>query len=399
MPYHAIRDPSRLHALLDAVLLVESDFSLPVVLRRIVETATSLVDARYGALGVLDEAGTGLAQFHTVGAPEGMAGAIGHQPEGKGILGLLIREPKPIRLADLTTHPAALGFPPGHVPMHSFLGVPVTVAGQPHGNLYLTEKRSAPGFSLADEQTVVGLAVAAGIAVQNARVHARLSELDVLEDRERIARDLHDTVIQRLFAAGLGLQAVAPLVVMPEVAQRLQTTVDDLDETIRQIRTTIFALNARHVGSGLRAKVVALVGEVAPALGFVPTVGFDGPVEAVVPDELVPHVLAVLREAVTNVARHSRATGAEVSLRAGDGHLVLEVVDNGVGIPPVVAGTGRGLPNMTSRANELGGELALRPREEGGTELTWRVPLGDGRERAGGQPASSPAGEVPERLV
>src|SRR3954462_7359047 len=167
------------------------------MLDRIIRAAVDLVDARYGALGVLDETGTRLAQFITVGIDDEARARIGNVPEGHGILGLLIVEPTPIRLPDLREHPDSFGFPPNHPPMRSFLGVPIRVRDTVFGNLYLTDKRTAEVFSDVDEELVVGLAAAAGVAIENARLHSRLGELALVDDRERIARDLHDTVIQR----------------------------------------------------------------------------------------------------------------------------------------------------------------------------------------------------------
>ncbi|HWC09666.1 MAG TPA: GAF domain-containing protein, partial [Acidimicrobiales bacterium] len=172
--------PRSLRQLLDAVLTVGSDLDLETVLRRIVESAVSLVDARYGALGVLDESGTRLAQFLTVGLDDETYRAIGDLPEGHGILGLLIVEPKPIRLPDLREHPDSYGFPPNHPPMKSFLGVPVRVRDQVFGNLYLTDKTSAEGFTDIDEELGVALAAAAGVAIENARLHALVREMALL---------------------------------------------------------------------------------------------------------------------------------------------------------------------------------------------------------------------------
>src|SRR5436305_4177790 len=205
MPEYA--GPRRLRELLDAVLTIGSDLDLRAVLHRIVEGAVALVDARYGALGVLDESGTRLAEFITVGLSDEQRHHIGDLPEGKGILGLLLVDPKPLRLPDLGEHPDSFGFPPHHPPMHSFLGVPIRVRDEVFGNLYLTDKRSPEAFTDIDEELVSALATAAGVAIENARLHARARDYVVMEDRERIARDLHDTVIQRLFAVGLSLQS------------------------------------------------------------------------------------------------------------------------------------------------------------------------------------------------
>ena len=204
-----------LRGLLQAVLAIGSDLDLEAVLYRIVESAVELVGARYGALGVLDEAGIVLAQFLTVGVDDDTHHAIGHLPEGHGILGVLIADPRPLRLPDLRAHPDSYGFPPHHPPMRSFLGVPIKIRDQVFGNLYLTDKFSpvaAAEFSELDEELAVGLASAAAVAVDNARLHVTVQSLALVHDRERIARDLHDTVIQRLFATGLSLQGTARLV-------------------------------------------------------------------------------------------------------------------------------------------------------------------------------------------
>ena len=199
--------PRSLRQLLDAVLAVGSDLDLPAMLRRIVQAGVELADASYGALGVLDESKTRLAQFITVGLDDETYRAIGDLPEGHGILGLLIVDAKPLRLPDLTEHPDSYGFPPHHPPMRSFLGVPIRVRDEVFGNLYLTDKASAEVFTDVDEELVVGLAAAAGVAIENARLAAKVHELAVVADRDRIARDLHDTVIQRLFATGMSLQS------------------------------------------------------------------------------------------------------------------------------------------------------------------------------------------------
>ena len=309
-------------------MTVGSDLDLETVLDRIVKSAVSLVDARYGALGVLDETGTSLSQFLTVGLDEETYQAIGPLPKGHGILGLLILEPTPIRLPDLREHPDSYGFPPNHPPMKSFLGVPIRVRDQVFGNLYLTDKTTAEVFTDVDEELVVALASAAGVAIENARLHIRVRELALLEDRERIARDLHDTVIQRLFATGLLLQGAARLAQRPEVIERISQAVDDLDLTVKHIRTAIFGLEApRRAVGGLRHRVLSLAAESAGPLGFEPHVLFDGPVDAV-PEDVAVELLAVLRESLTNAARHAEARRVDIELVA-DGEVVLRVIDDG----------------------------------------------------------------------
>ncbi len=342
-----------------------------------VEAATELVGARYGALGVLDASGTGVSDFVTVGVDDDVIAAIGHFPEGRGVLGKLIVDPHPLRLADVSSHPDAHGFPPGHPPMTTFLGAPVRVRGEVFGNLYLCDKEGGGDFTEEDEELVVGLAAAAGVAVENARLHERVSDLLLLEDRERIARDLHDTVIQRLFAAGLALQGTAARIENPEVAERLGHTVDDLDETVRHIRTTIFELQRQRApGRSVRREVLDLVAEAGDALGFDPIVRFDGPVDSALGHDVADHLLATTQESLSNVVRHARSPSLEVTVAVTDDELFLVVLDQGVGMPEV-PGSGMGLANLRSRAEELGGGLSIEAVPGGGTRLQWRVSLED----------------------
>ena len=358
---------------------VGSDLDLPSMLERITHAAVDLVDARYGALGVLDDARTRLAEFITVGVDDETRAAIGDLPQGHGILGLLIVDARPIRLPDLHEHPDSYGFPPHHPPMRSFLGVPIWVRGEVFGNLYLTDKTTAEVFTDVDEELVVGLAAAAGAAIDNARLHARVQELALVEDRSRIARDLHDTVIQRLFATGLSLQGAASLVrTDPGTAVvRVEAAVEDLDATVKEIRSAIFALEVtRPAGPSVRARVLDLVREMAPVLECEPTVMFEGPVDAATAEDVAADLLATLREALSNVARHAGAGRVDVRLRARDGELALTVADDGIGPPGDGQPRGHGLANMTARAAARGGTLTLRPGAPGGSVLEWRIPAG-----------------------
>jgi signal transduction histidine kinase len=363
--------------LLDAVQSVGSDLELEVVLRRVTEVAVELVGASYGALGVLSPERTHLSDFITVGLPPEQAAEIGELPKGHGILGVLIDDPRPLRLPDLSQHPDSFGFPPHHPPMTSFLGVPILARGEVFGNLYLTDKKTAEVFTDVDEELVVGLASAAGVAIENARLHARIAELALLDDRERIARDLHDTVIQRLFATGLSLQATTRLVHADPAAAaaRVEAAVDDLDLTVKHIRSAIFGLEAsRSTSDGLRSRVLALTRDAAGALGFEPTVLFDGPVDSAVSTTVAAELVATLREALSNVARHAGAHHVEVEVRVGS-DVVLRVSDDGVGPPAADAPMGNGLRNMAARAEARGGSLTVAPGRSGGTVLTWRVPI------------------------
>ena len=367
--------PRALRKLVDAVLSISADLELSSVLQRIIDAAMDLVDARYGAIGVLDEDKSGLAEFVTAGLDPDTHRAIGDLPKGHGILGLLIVDPKPLRLPDLREHADSFGFPPNHPEMRSFLGVPIIIRQEVFGNLYLTDKRSAEVFTDVDEELTVALAGAAAVAIENARLHARVGELMLLEDRERIARDLHDTVIQRLFATGLSLQGTARLTVKPEVTARIQDAVEDLDETVKHIRTVIFGLEKSSVrGDGLRQRVMTLTREASGALGFLPAVDFVGPVDTVVGKRAGDELLAVLREALSNIARHAGATQVTVEVDCTD-EFALRVVDNGRGLPADVANArGLGLRNMASRAEALRGRFEVRPGDGGGAVLEWAVP-------------------------
>jgi len=367
--------PRQLRRLLEAVMDVGRELDLDAVLKRIIESAVELVDARYGALGVLDPSRTRLERFITVGLDEDHIRRIGNLPEGHGVLGLLIVEPKAIRLPDIVDHDESYGFPAGHPPMQSFLGVPVYVHGEVFGNLYLTDKTTSEVFTDVDEELVSALATAAGIAIDNARLHARVGEMVVLEDRERIARDLHDTVIQRLFATGLTLQGAARLAQRPEVTDRINQAVEDIDITVKQIRTAIFELETRRApGRSVRRDVLDLATELAPTLGFEPTVRFDGPIDAAITPEIAEQLLPTLREALTNVAKHASASRADVLLTVTD-RVSLEVIDDGRTSTPKATATGHGLRNMEHRAGIAGGTLSLRHEAGQGTILRWEVPL------------------------
>ena len=377
--------PQSLRHLLQAVLSIGSGLDLNAILQRIIEAAVELVDARYGALGVLDESGTRLSQFLTVGLDTDERARIGHLPDGHGILGLLIVEPRPIRLPDLREHPDSYGFPENHPPMRSFLGVPVRVRGEVFGNLYLTDKTSAEVFTDIDEELVIALAAAAGVAIENARLHARVGEMAMLEDRERIAQDLHDTVIQRLFATGLGLQGAARLAERPEVVARIEQAVEDLDLTVKHIRTAIFGLErTRPQSEGVRRRILSLTAEAAGSLGFEPRVVFDGAVDAAAGEGLAADLLATLRESLANVAKHAGATAVDVTVRANDALLVLEVADNGRGLggearsagDAADVGGGHGLGNMVKRAAHWDGTCEVAASPGGGTVVTWSVPRG-----------------------
>ncbi|WP_018598864.1 GAF domain-containing sensor histidine kinase [Mycobacterium sp. 155] len=523
----------RLDGLVEAMLAVTSGLELDVTLSTIVHTAIQLVDARYGALGVRGDAHE-LTQFVNEGIDDAVRANIGHLPEGRGVLGVLIDDPKPIRLDDIRLHPASVGFPPNHPPMRTFLGVPVRIRDEVFGNLYLTDKMTGQPFSEDDEVLVQALAAAAGIAIENARLYEqsrarqawiaatrdigtellggtdparvfrlvadealkltgadgtvvavpadteadrgdvatllvaatagavrgcgtesipvagtavgevfrvgrsqrpdrfelcgfvgpalvlplrttdtvagvlvalrteggqaftdeqmdmaaafadqaalawqlassqrRVQELEILSDRERIARDLHDHVIQRLFAVGLALQGTISRARSADVQRRLGESVDDLQAVIQEIRTAIFDLHGRSAGTTrLRQRLDEVLAQYSDS-GLHTTTQFVGPL-SVVDAVLADHAEAVVREAVSNAVRHAAATELTVRVEVAD-DLSIVVTDNGCGITGAVSESG--LANLRNRAEAAGGRLSIESRSGGGTVLRWTVPL------------------------
>lgn len=539
-----VRD--RMDRLMEAMLSITAGLDLDDTLRSIVHTAIELVDAGYGALGVYgtDRAKDQLDQFIYEGIADHTRALIGDLPRGHGVLGLLIQDPKPIRLPNISGHPASVGFPAHHPPMHSFLGVPVKVRDEVFGNLYLTEKIGAQEFTEDDEVVVQALAAAAGIAIENARLYERsqarhrwleatrdvatdllaggtpeeilelvteralkltgaacafvalpedpdlpcrevgqlsiaaatgeraddlreqrlplhssraaqvfrhgrtvalerlpddflpdtntdwgpalvlplvvgdeviglltavqpagsrpldpavqammsvianqaalalqlaetqqrMRELDVVADRDRIARDLHDHVIQRLFAVGLGLQGTLQRARSPEVKARLGETIEDLQSIVQEIRHSIFDLhsNASATSTDYRKHLHSIVTELTAETELRTTVRLAGPLTVLMPP-LSDDVEAALREAVSNVVRHAHATTLSVELRVND-EVTLEVTDDGIGLAPEIDRRS-GLANLTARAQRAGGSCRITGNPTGGTVLHWSAPL------------------------
>jgi signal transduction histidine kinase len=372
------RIDGNLGRLLEAVLAVAEDLDLDAVLERVVAAACGLVDARYGALGVVDEYDpTQLSSFVHHGMDASTIARMGALPTGRGILGELLRHPRPLRLDDLTQHPAASGLPDGHPPMGSFIGAPIRVRGDVFGNLYLTEKRGGGPFTAADEASVVALAAVAGSAIANVKLAVRSRELSLVRERDRIARDLHDTVIQNLYATGLGLQAAQRAGADPGTVQsRITRAVESIDAIVKEIRATIFALqDDPSTANGARARLLAVSEEMASLLGFPPRLRLDGPIDTTVDRDLTEQLVPVLRETLTNVAKHARATTVAVRIEVVEEHLELEVVDDGVGLPEALRPNGMGITNIRERALLLGGQADLSSVDGGGTRVLWRIPL------------------------
>jgi signal transduction histidine kinase len=364
--------PSRIRGLIEAAASVVSHVSLSDLLRSTVETAMELTGARYGALGVLGDHGT-LSDFIHAGIDPDVAEAIGDLPRGRGVLGVITSAAKTVRLDDISSHPDSYGFPDHHPEMTTFLGVPVRVGSDVFGNLYLTEKPN--GFSEEDEITVELLAVIAGTAVATLRLQDRLRRAALTEDRERIARDLHDSIIQDLFAVGLGLQASRDRVASdPDlVTDRIDDAVERLDETIGSLRSYIFDLRAQVLAPSLRSDIATLAAELARPHGV--------PVEVTVrcpPNRTAGpndgNVYAVTKEGLSNALRHSRATRIEVTITCRESGITVEVSDDGVGFEPGTATGGMGLANMAERVSVAGGELVVESAPGSGTTLTASFP-------------------------
>jgi signal transduction histidine kinase len=370
--FRELRDPDRLHALIDAMMLMETDTALSTLLQQIVATATELAGARYGALGVLARDGQSLSEFITFGIGPVQTAQIGNLPTGKGVLGELIKHPEPLRIDDLTHHTGSVGFPPGHPPMHRFLGVPVTTRdGHIWGNLYITEPFDDEPFSHDDELLLETFGRVAGALIDQSNLRRELRDLSITEERERLARDLHDTVIQRLFGVGLGLQVTLPHIVDDDVRARINLALDELNETIHDIRTTIFEIDHdRAVDDTLRQRVSALTNEVGTRLGLQADLVMEVGLSQDVNEHCAHHTIQALREILSNIVRHARAHHVQVELASAGELLVLRVRDDGVGFDQI-SGFGRGLRNLATRAKDLGGDCVVDSHVGSGTQVTW----------------------------
>ena len=281
-----------------------------------------------------------------------------------------------LRADVIADRPSTSGFPDHHPAMTTFLGVPVRLeGGLVFGNLYLCDRLDGQPFDEDDEALVDTLGRAAGLVIDRARLRMLAEEVTLSLERQRMARDLHDTVIQRLFAVGLSLQGLSS-VELPVVSQsRIDRAIDDLDETIRQIRTTIFAITRPDgpAASSLRRDVLEICDEVSSRLGLDVTAGLSGPIDQHVSQRTGDSVLAVLREVLTNIVRHAGAKTAQVSLSVRSGELTLTVTDDGCGIDPMQRRDGSGLANLAARAQDLGGWFEAVPGLSGGTVVRWHI--------------------------
>jgi signal transduction histidine kinase len=368
-----VQDRDRADLLIEAGLALASERSLEAVLQRIVELAVDITVARYGAISVLAPDGR-IGEFITEGITEEERAEIGEPPTGHGILGLLISEARPLRLAEIAAHPLSVGFPPHHPPMRSLLGAPVVSRGTVFGNIYVTEKQGEEEFSVDDERVLQVLATQAGVAVENARLYEEMlraqdevRRLEVLDDRERIAKELHDGVIQSLFAVGMSLQGAAALAQDEGITVRIEGAVEDIDGAIRDLRNYIFGLRPgiladRQLDQALRE----LSAEFEQRSGVVTVVDIDQGIAAELAS-IASDVVQVTREALSNVSRHAEATTCRVSLRRGAEGAILMIDDDGRGFDPGTAGEGLGIGNLRERVASLGGSLDIQSEGEGTT--------------------------------
>lgn len=367
--------PERIAGLIEGAAGVAGQVDLSDLLRSTVETAMELTGARYGALGVLGRQGK-LVHFVPVGMDDETVARLPHPPRGLGVLGTITRERRTIRVAEVAGHPDAVGFPEGHPRMRAFLGVPVRVGDRVFGNLYLADKEA--GFTEEDETLVELLAVTAGAAVVTLRLQERLRRAALLEERERIARDLHDSIIQDLFAVGLGIQSQV-LHLDPaqgEVRRRLEEAVAKLDETISALRRFIFDLSPPvWARPGLRQELADLVGQLAGPHRARVSLDVACPPD-LVPPPLADELLAVVKEALSNALRHSGARDVDVRVDGDPSRVVVSVADDGRGFDPARARRGMGLANMATRVEAAGGSFTVDSAAGRGTVVRASFPLG-----------------------
>ncbi len=370
----------QIRALVEAGIALTSELSLEVILQKLVEIARSQVDSRYAALSVADADGR-IAQFVTSGIDEAARARIGHIPEGQGLLGVLLREGESLRLDDISQDPRSCGFPANHPPMKSLLGVPVQSGGRIIGNLYLADKQGGQAFEDTDEEIVRMLATQAAAAIETSRLQEQLESLARLEERERIAMDLHDGIIQSVYATALHLEDAGEKVSQApeEAAQVIDKAIDTLHQVITDIRSYIFELRAQV------SEVEDLPGairDLAETLRVNTLMSVDVEMKAPAPGHLTQAqavgLFHIAQEALNNVSKHSRATSVSIKLRSQNGRVKLEVQDNGIGFnASEPSATDRhGLRNIKDRARSLRADLLIDSEVKRGTLLRVELPLG-----------------------
>ena len=360
----------RFVALLDAAAQVSEQGELHGLLEAVVDIAMDLTGARYGALGVVGAHGV-LVDFIQRGVGPEAAAAIGHPPLGLGVLGAISRG-ESVRLEDIAVHPESQGMPEGHPSMTSFLGVPLRVRNDIFGNIYLADKTD--GFSEEDQNTIETLSLIAGSAVANVRIHLRLRETAVAEDRARIARDVHDDIIQDLFAVGLSLQSLADSLSDTESSDVVRTQVERVDDCITSLRQFIFNLRRPATPTrDLEIEVSELVEELAEPYSADVEVSVDAMADGF-SNDTADAVLHIIKEATSNALRHSGSALVRVLVTGGFNNLSVSVIDHGSGFDANREHAGMGLANLQQRAVDVGGELAVKSSGNG-TTVTLVLPL------------------------
>jgi signal transduction histidine kinase len=378
------RSIKQLLALREATLAISADLSLAETLRQIVVAAAKLANARYAALGVPSESGEFLAEFVTTGLSPEEEARISHRPRGHGLLGIILNEGQSLRLRDLAAHPRAAGFPPNHPPMKSFLGVPITHKGKRLGNLYLTDKLDGPEFTVEDQTIIEMLAVQAGISIENARLYGTVQQLRVIEERQRIGMDLHDGVIQSIYAVGLTLEYVTGQLADGDTSgarERLQGAIAALNNTIRDIRSYILDLRPRRFdGNDLIVGLERLLAEFKANTLMMVELEADPLADQVLTPDARLALFHIAQEALSNAARHSRASRMQVRLNAQGTEVQLSLRDNGRGFDAgqVERRVGHGLMNMQDRVMALSGELTIHSPAGQGTEVRVTLPKRNG---------------------
>lgn len=369
-----------LEALNQAALSIATELDVERVLQLIVDWARKLGNAEYAALAVGDWRSTEQADVHrfvTSGMDRDVVESMDHWPRGLGLLGAVIHEQKSIRLPNLADDPRSVGFPENHPLMTSFLGVPIKGLGETFGNLYLTNKKDGGTFTARDEQLIEMLAAHAAVAVQNAKLYSQVERLAILEERSRIGMDLHDGVIQSIYAVGLTLESTR-LTLPPEAiesAALIDTAVDGLNDAIRDIRNFILDLRPRRFPGDVQQGLSQLVREfqantMVPVTLTIP----DGISD--LPTPMARAIYLTTQEALANIARHARAGNVSVTLYCNDERVNLLVRDDGRGFDSDTESVriGHGLANMQARADGLGGRFKLETALGQGTTISLDLP-------------------------
>jgi signal transduction histidine kinase len=369
-------------AIREAALTITSELSLPILLNRIVGLAREMSGARYAALGVPDPTNSHLVQFITSGMSDEELSKMDGLPIGEGLLGELLKpDARPIRTANITEHPASAGFCAHHPRMTSFLGVPIRSRGKLLGNLYMTDKIGADEFTEYDQILIETLAAYAAVAIENARLHQRMQRLAILEERERIGMDLHDGVIQSIYAVGLTLDHAKYLLKTGDtesVAGRIQEAIDGLNTTIKDIRNYILDLRpSRLQGKDLRSALRVLMHEFQVNTLAEVDLNYSNEVNGRLNEQTSTTAFLIIQEALANAAKHAAATHLQINIDTEDDLLVLDVEDNGMGFEMAATEQrlGHGLVNMKMRARAVGGRLEVDSKQGRGTRVVAYLPI------------------------